>query len=355
MNYVPQLDALRGLAIIAVLVGHWSPTGTVLRKLSDSAALGAHGVQLFFVMSAFLITAILLQKKEVSVASSRVELCKQFFRFSGRRALRIFPVYYGTLFVVTAVLPFYPEVRNLWPIHASYLTGWYMAIIDGSAPYCSHFWTLGVEEQYYLTWPLVLLFCDLRTAYTVNTWLIVFSLIFCALIVPYVGSSYLSLTLPAHLGSLGIGAWLAMYWHREHQFSEQKCGPIWMRFALPIALSLRVATTFFPVDGRIGLVVSGIGGLLFSVGFASIISNAVVGRSSPILNSGWLQTIGMVSYCVYVIHPFVPRFCNWIFDELEFQVQPIAAIGFWIGITFVCAAASWFLVEKPIIRLKRFV
>ncbi len=338
-----------------MLFAHWSPEGSLAQTVSEIGTLGTYGVQLFFVMSAFLITAILIQTKEKSSNSSTQKRGRLFLRFSARRALRIFPVYYGTLLAATLLLPFYPEVRAIWPIHASYLTGWYIAFANNLTPYCSHFWTLGVEEQYYLTWPLIVLFFSIRGANAANVSLIGISLLFNIFYIPSTNSPYLSLTLPAHLGSLGVGAWLAIYWHRVDQFSVAKCGPSWIRFALPSAIVLRVLLGFFPFYGTLERIVSGVTGLLFSFGFASLIARSVEGRSHRLLNSRVLQAIGMLSYCVYVIHPFVPRLFNWICDTLNIRVQTTIATASWLFMTFIAATASWFLIERPVLRLKRLL
>src|SRR5262249_32690328 len=152
-NHIPGLDGVRGLAILVVLihnVGYFEePTDSLAIKIIRlGIGSGWIGVQLFFVLSGFLITGILLDTK----------LDAHYFRsFYVRRVLRIFPLYYLTLIVAFLALPHlmdlgdWPEQARRYEIwHWSYLTNWF-----GSVPGLSHFWSLAVEEQFYLIWPFV--------------------------------------------------------------------------------------------------------------------------------------------------------------------------------------------------------
>src|SRR5438045_2849128 len=160
--YVPELDGVRGLAILGVMALHFvgtiAPTNVLERALAKAAGYGVWGVDLFFVLSGFLITGILYDSK----ASSRY--LRDFYM---RRALRIFPLYYGVLFVLFVLIPrdmlsrVDPQLgaaRDLqvwvWP----YLTNVYLgAGQTWSIPYISHFWSLAIEEHFYLVWPFVIL------------------------------------------------------------------------------------------------------------------------------------------------------------------------------------------------------
>jgi peptidoglycan/LPS O-acetylase OafA/YrhL len=154
---MPALDGLRGIAILAVLAHNLqllqSPTGSVGRAVEMSLDRGWTGVQLFFALSGFLITGILLDTQKAS----------NYFRsFFSRRALRIFPLYYLTLLVLCVLLPaahvfgpsLVPGFDRQWPFWI-YVSNWTQPY-GGWAGFVTHFWSLAVEEQFYLLWPLLI-------------------------------------------------------------------------------------------------------------------------------------------------------------------------------------------------------
>src|SRR3954466_4450020 len=162
-GHLPTLDGLRGIAILAVMIHHAAEFGqgnSPATAVHQFLHLGRHGVDLFFVLSGFLITGILLDSK----GSPRY-----FSTFYARRTLRIFPLYYGVLLVVLVVLPLIvpqpPAAREviadqgwLWLYASNILMAWRNRVLfNGEHVYLSHFWSLAVEEQFYLVWPLVVL------------------------------------------------------------------------------------------------------------------------------------------------------------------------------------------------------
>jgi peptidoglycan/LPS O-acetylase OafA/YrhL len=212
---IPALDAVRGLAILMVTVfrfntdpSHfsypWSAVFTFCRY-------GNRGVDLFFVLSGFLITGILYDAK----AGPR------FFRtFYGRRTLRIFPLYYGVLLLVLVVLPrFSPGVESLyresithqawlWLYGSNILIAWNG---DWMLTGFNHFWSLAVEEHFYLMWPLVIYFTTRRQAMLVSAVCIVGAAVL-RIVLLQRGVNYIALdTLtPCRLDSLAVGSFLAL-------------------------------------------------------------------------------------------------------------------------------------------------
>jgi peptidoglycan/LPS O-acetylase OafA/YrhL len=141
------LDGVRGLAILLVLLFHYNYT----------LAVGWVGVQLFFVLSGFLITSILLKEKEYPLGH-------YLKRFYWRRSLRIFPLYYSylilaTLIFIVAHLPI--EFPTYIPFLASYTFNFFplFKLYSYKDYFFMHFWSLSVEEQFYLMWPMVVFFC----------------------------------------------------------------------------------------------------------------------------------------------------------------------------------------------------
>ncbi|MBL8813836.1 MAG: acyltransferase, partial [Planctomycetaceae bacterium] len=199
-KYMPQLDGLRAVAVAAVLVAHWENRFPTVMGMG----IGQLGVGLFFVLSGFLITSQLWELGEGTVKTK----CSNLWRFWVRRVLRIFPLYYltviaGTLFSISGVVEHFG-----W--HLSYLSNvlaWRQGSLE-SLKSSQHFWSLAVEEQFYLLWPLLVLFLPRRHTLI---------LIVCGIAVAPAWRSGLFVTnsvrfsqLPATLDYLGGGAALAV-------------------------------------------------------------------------------------------------------------------------------------------------
>jgi peptidoglycan/LPS O-acetylase OafA/YrhL len=147
MTYRKQIDGLRFVAVFLVLIEHFTPANIHV------IPAGSYGVDLFFVISGFLITSILIKPNELS-------FLQNYKNFIGRRTLRIFPIYYLT--IVVLFVAGYGVIREYLPWFLTYTYNY--AHMYYKLPYnaVSHFWTLAVEEQFYLLWPFIALACRNR-------------------------------------------------------------------------------------------------------------------------------------------------------------------------------------------------
>src|SRR5665213_1037330 len=172
IGYMPQLDGLRALAVLAVWFEHWgAPPIPGLKYIHE---LGGLGVFLFFVLSGFLITGILLRGRE-AIETQGIALREVTRTFYIRRFLRILPVYYVVLFSTAILLP---NTRRLFWWHFTYTTNlWYGVHWFDYVP-GAHFWSLAVEEQFYLAWPWLVLLTPRRFLMKSMIWIAAISAIY---------------------------------------------------------------------------------------------------------------------------------------------------------------------------------
>jgi len=230
-GHQPGLDGVRGVAILMVMAIHFvgdSKAQTFVQTLLTKAAgYGLFGVDLFFVLSGFLITGILLEAK------NRPHYFRNFY---ARRTLRIFPLYYGVLAVlflllpaVTPLSPLLEQAREqqgwLW----TYTTNFYVAYTESwrSLTYVTHFWSLAIEEHFYLVWPLVVFALRRETLERVCVGVVAAGLALrIGLALAGVSEVSISALTPCRIDTLCVGALLAVVAHREGglEMLLERCG-----------------------------------------------------------------------------------------------------------------------------------
>jgi peptidoglycan/LPS O-acetylase OafA/YrhL len=359
---MPQLDGLRALAVGGVVVSHFIPESS--RYLNA----GGMGVRLFFVLSGFLITGILLAAR-AAVDAGEQTTGAQLHRFYLRRFLRLFPAL--ALVIACAWIAGVPEMRRsvLW--HLTYLSNVYFARLghfDGSV---SQLWTLAVEEQFYLLWPLlVFLVPRRRVAATVVAMTLVgpaYRLLAAALGANPIAVSVLPF---ACFDTLGLGAMLAISGRAE-------LGAWWSRAQLERAgtlagLPLLALMILLRLVHRANGVQVVFGDLVMGLAFVAIISRAAAGyggRAGAVLRSRPLVYVGRISYGVYLYHDFAPRMLSaslramgldpalelWPASSAwanRLHANEITTFVLLCAITLAVAALSWRFFESPINRLR---
>ena len=194
-----QLDALRAIAVTMVLYSHFFAAG-------GSSFLGHLGVRLFFVLSGFLITRLLLEAR----AAAEFEAGPALRSFYIRRALRIFPPYFAVLGLVWLTDLEQSRGSLLW--HALYLSNFWYALRNEWTPWLlCHFWSLSIEEQFYIAWPLIVLLAPRRRIEAITIGVIALSLAY-RFYWPVTANTALARDLvpPASMDALACGALLAM-------------------------------------------------------------------------------------------------------------------------------------------------
>ncbi len=158
IKYIKQLDSIRAIAVLLVIIAHWFPES---HKLNIYTRV-FNGVDIFFVLSGFLITKILLENRieAEKTGVTKINIIKNFFT---RRFLRIFPIYYLTIFVIyifgnsTGT-----DIKSSFLYFLTYTSNFYFFNRQAWDGMLSHLWSLSVEEQFYLIWPWFMLFLNKR-------------------------------------------------------------------------------------------------------------------------------------------------------------------------------------------------
>ncbi len=312
---IPEMDGLRALAIGAVMIEHFA--GGPIRHILP---WGAFGVQPFFALSGFLITSLLLEARRRMDAGGG--LAQAVHKFLAGRTLRIFPDSSNFLFAR----------EEMW---------------RGPG---SHFWSLAVEEQFYLFWPWVILLSPRRLLGRLVCGMIAIGPV-SRLIVHAMGLSDVAvLVLPmCNLDVLGTGALLAVV--RENE--GERLARWGLRVGAPISLVLlvlharRMAPTVVVV--MLSLALSAV--WLAVIRWAVSEGDGVIRRA---ITAAPLTYLGRISYGVYVYHLFMPLLlwnCLGLYDT----VGPVPGLAFALLVAFSVAAGalSWHFFERPLSRLPK--
>ncbi len=350
-NFFGSLNGIRAIAILAVLWHHveWSPFSAPLLLLNH----GHLGVDMFFIMSGFLIVTLLLRERD---RSGDISLPK----FYSRRSLRIFPLYYGILALLSVAFIVKSEANNAdgffesLPFLATYTGNWVELSFFGVA------WSLAAEEQFYLVWPMV-------EKFMARTWHLVAGAV--------LGIGFVLSMEP--LRNIADGSWF-------HWISL-----MWQIAAMPIVLGAVIAhllnqEKFFrvihryvtyrwsPVLGFLAIVVtaslpsdepSEIAGFprlaVYLTMTYFLLSCVVVEEHSMkrILASKPVARIGIVSYGIYLIHilvvPYIGNLLGLVGQEALAEIPVVSLVGTLI-VSWALAEVSFRLYEQPILSFRRY-
>lgn len=360
---IPALDGLRGVAIILVMFFHiWE---MLLSKnpsfpFSRLFMMGWMGVDIFFVISGFLITSILLDTRR----------CSGYFSdFYIRRALRIFPAYYGLIIIVTVAVIIFPahdtpdflflrqHLLWIWVFLQNFVT----AMTQRPYGYgLNHLWSLAIEAQFYLFWPLAVFLLPSTRLRVLSIFLLIGSfLIRCA--VWKAGGSWFTIYFATFCrsDSLAMGSLIAIVLSRG-------ISPKHLQFCVACGMALGVSALIYlaprqsvqPIESD----------LVFAISAAALVGGSAVsmvaagfwrGIWSGVLEMRALRYVGRISYGLYVYHFPILH----IFDRIGFRlgldpiyqstVGAVVLSAVYVCICFTIAALSWHLIEKRALALKK--
>ena len=360
---IPGLDGLRAIAFLLVFAFH-----------TDYLQFGWVGVSLFFVLSGFLITGILLDMKKTLATKD------YFLKFYGRRFLRIFPLYYFYLILMTALAiwlvsisyrPIYMQIflDQVW-YAIFYVYDFFFGTINFEHSFfLDHFWSLSVEEQFYIFWPLLVLLVPEKSLKKLFLGVIAFGLIFrIAFLLIYRAGifRFLGDTAPlaifplpfSHMDAFAFGAYISRFGipKAKEQF-------------LPLLVSLPIIgfASQYIATGDIGTI-SSLGYpillpnayqfiwayTLLNYFFAiTIYSVAKHGLFNRFLEWPPLRYLGKISYGLYVYHFPVIWFSIRVRDlgVVDPYAKPVIALISFIA-TLLVASLSYKYLEKPLLNLK---
>lgn len=338
-----QLDALRAIAILLVMVEHFG--GQTLNAYIPIGA-GSVGVGLFFTLSGFLITGILLQSFETGASKGAV-----WMDFYVRRLLRLMPPYYAVIAVL--VLLGIPPVVESWPWDLAYLSNVHVALGGRETV----FWTLAVEEQFYLLWPFVIAFAPRRWLVPVILAMVGFSLLFkLGIVAAGLDTSAVTRLLFANFVLLGAGCLLAVASFeggRANSFDwYQGIARTWFTLTALLGLSAAILSwLLFPKEG--GMVRYFTNDMLCGAFYSWLILQAAIGirgRIGRIFDNPALQYVGRISYGLYLVHNWMPEIvARYLGPMPKYQAGVIV-----LAATFAICILSWHFFERPILGLKRF-
>ena len=339
-RYLSQLDGIRAVAVLMVIAHHFSTWGSDMR-------LGIVGVYMFFVLSRFLITRILLGCRDDFDAGT-TSLGRSLRQFYIRRFFRIFPLYY--LYLAIGIAINLDGIRSSWGWFGSYLGNIFIAFSDEPNSHYIHFWSLAVEEQFYLVWPWLIMLIP-RRRLPAMCWLAIFVGVLSKRVFSHLSSHPYAINMltPDCLDTLASGALVAIYSRRTGSFDVLR--RILRLSLLPGLLMLVIGP--FIVRKWLAIEYLSIGTCL--VGSWLIVRAATVGSGAIAAMLNWppLRYLGTISYGIYVWHMAAAIVLSIIYRRLH--LAKFGPNGELLGITalaIVMASASWWLYERPINELK---
>lgn len=362
---IPELDGYRGMAVAVALLYHYLRFAIVARPpqllgyVYTSTPLLWAGMEMFFVLSGFLIGGILLDARESP---------RYYSTFYIRRFCRILPIYF--LFLTLVALAYHFVYRPVgapldwgfagrlpWPSYFLFTQNFVSAKVDWlGPPILAITWSLAVEEQFYLALPLIIR----NVRKEALPYIFVAGIIAAPIIrMHLIHESQYNLwatyvLLPCRMDSLLIGALCAycvrlpgaIEWLQKHRDS------VWLLFFGLIAgmpVISNAAIPFTPLWLTVGI------GWM-SVFFATMLLLGVIARQSLLsraMRISWLQSFGTIGYSVYLFHLAIYIFCMWLLTNHGWELASWRDLGVTliaVGITIAVGKLSWRYFEKPIVR-----
>lgn len=349
LKYIIQIDGLRCFAVLGVLISHYI-ISNLNQSILNKIPFGT-GVNLFFVISGYLISFILFNKK-VEIENKTTSFNNEIKNFFIKRILRIFPLYY--LVIGFLVIFNYEEVKDYLIYLITYSTNIYMTFHNTYLGSRTHLWSLSVEEQFYLIWPFILFFVSRK--YILK---IIFLFVLLSLICKFYFLNYTQYQIGSNafliccFDSLSLGALLAYLQIFNFNIFEKLLNKKVLFILISFYVFLFIYPDLLPNQAK-NLLNNFFTSVIyfFIVGIAT--QNKFTGITKFFLENKVSTFIGKISYGIYIIHNFMPdMFYNFFAKRLPPTDHHSIRVLYWISLTILCATISWFLIEKPFLSLKK--
>lgn len=338
LKYYRVLNGLRGTAALMVIIFHFlpdGPAGSVISYFRKAAIFGQTGVTLFFVLSGFLITRILMQQKAQK---------SYFSAFYIKRALRIFPLYYLGLILYFFVAPFISHSNGYgtgsW-MYWAYLQN-FANTFNWACAGPQHYWSLAVEEHFYLFWPLIVYYVPVKFLPRAIGAIIAIALICrCILLCFGYGTFYFTFSV---MDALAIGGLLACY----------EAGLIKTRinFSILIPATLLLMLPAWLFTGGKGLAwVQIIKFPVIALFYMCVMGKLITSRTvlNALFDNAFLNYTGKISYGLYVYHPLCFGMIYYYYGPQNIWLKAAGGLVF----SFMVATVSFYGFERPFLRLKQ--
>jgi peptidoglycan/LPS O-acetylase OafA/YrhL len=352
---VAELDGIRGIAILLVFGMHFGTPACPPGIVHNVLGFGWVGVELFFVLSGFLITGILLDSKDKT---------DYFRRFYLRRVFRILPIYYAIVIFAFHILPLIARVTGGMETSAYghgeeawywvYLFNWRDATHQNG--HLRHLWSLAIEEQFYIAWPLVVYLTRPRVLKYVCAGVAIASAVL-RFAAGYAGINeyFLYLGTPFRLDGLALGALLALA--ARDPILQKRVGRV-MRWAWPAAMLVIAAVVARSGPGLLAPAMAKYGYASIAAVCWAIVAYGVGqagtnGRFAKFLRNPWLVRFGKYSYGLYVWHFLFVNIVHRYVGSSWLRLPLALVIG--VTVSYGAALLSWKLIEEPCARLKERV
>ncbi|HEY0163123.1 MAG TPA: acyltransferase [Edaphobacter sp.] len=350
--HLPELDGIRGIAALMVFFHHLCFTGINLSEWHNGLVQGLFhvfvygdsGVDLFFVLSGFLITSLLIRDRESP---------RYYQDFYWKRALRILPLY---VLCIAGLFLSNPEYGRFALLCLLFIANFAQAF---NIPSVGPFWTLAIEEQFYLLWPTIV---RRRSLDSLRHWalgIVGFAIAMRLLFACYGHFNYHFTFL--HCDGLALGALLACLLERSQRIGRglDSKRPLLLSMLVGGAALIAVALLMIPRDSAHIAFVGAIHatGLAFLCG--SVVGLAIAYTGHPLLawlRSGFLAFFGLISYAFYMFHLFVRDAYDRRYPlKADDLASYFIRLGVVLGVSIALALISRYVVELPIMGLRKYV
>jgi peptidoglycan/LPS O-acetylase OafA/YrhL len=342
-KHIPALDGVRGLAILAVFFHHYGAggihsTSAVVRGIATVCGLGWSGVDLFFVLSGFLITGILFDTQREP---------GYYRKFYARRTLRIFPIYYGFAAITLVIVPFgvWQKGHLFFLVYLGYPAAVIWPALVNLPIRITHLWSLTVEEQFYMLWPWMIR--KFHTSTNILDLCVAVGVGSLVARVVFPGWAYASL--PCRMDGLALGAALAILFRGDlWQRCQRSAWALFLASAGTVVLMCVLRHTTDHNDP----VIRTVGFSVIAIAYGALLVLSL-GPLTGLFSLRILRIFGKYSYGIYLYHfPLTtlfehakPFFTRYPLGSLSYVATSLAA-------NLAIAALSFHLFEQPILKLK---